>query len=248
MDARVARRPVYELSICPRQVVVFMSAVALFLLLMHSLVMYAKVVLGYGRLFGMVRMFDMLGEANAPSWYGSMTLLVCALLLGVVARVKLLQGDRFRWHWLGLALLFVLLSLDEGAMLHETVQWALTTNVRQTDPAYNLINILYTSVLALLVLVVTLRFLAALPVRTRKLFVLSGVVFIGGAIAVDYVGEVIRNERAGGATLLYAVVNGIEEGMEMAGVTLFVYALLDYLRDESGRVTFGLPGPRQAPP
>lgn len=244
MDARVTSRPVYELSICPRQVAVFMAAVLLFLLLMHGLVMYAKVVLGHGRLLGLVRMFDVLTEANAPSWYGSMTLLMCALLLGVVARVKQQQGDRFRRHWLGLALLFVLLSLDEGAMVHETVQWALTTNVRQTDPAYNIINILYTSVLALVVLVVMLRFLAALPVRTRRLFVLAGAVFVGGGIAVDYVGEVIRNEHGGGATLVYAVVNGIEEGMEMAGVVLFVYALLDYLKDESGRVTFGLPGPR----
>jgi hypothetical protein len=156
------------------------------------------------------------------------------MLLGLIASIKLQQGDRFRWHWTGLAFLFVLLSADETAMIHESVQWALTRGTDRTQAAYSFANVLYASVLVFTVLVLTLHFLAALPRRTALLFLGAGAFFVGGGLVVDYIGEVLRNQFNGADTVGYAVVTGIEELLEMLGVVVFVYALLDYLRDESG--------------
>ena len=224
----------YELKVSPERVAFAMGAIAVLLLLMHALVMYAKLGLGHKRLLGLVRMFDLFEEANLPTWYCSATLLGSALLLGLIGVVKLQQQDRFRWHWFGLALLFVLLSADETAMIHESVQWVLTRGMHHTQQGYSITNVLYATVLVCVVLALTLHFLAALPRRTTVLFVASGAVFVGGGLVIDFVGEVLRNEHAGAKTVAYAVVTGIEELLEMLGVVVFVYALLDYLRDDTG--------------
>lgn len=234
MSAVPNRQTPLELKVSPERVALTMAAIALLLLLMHALVMYAKLGLGHNRLLGLVRMFDLFQEANLPTWYCSATLLGCALLLGLIGVVKLQQQDRFRWHWFGLASLFVLLSADETAMIHESVQWVLTRGMHHTQQAYSLVNVLYATVLVCVVLALTLHFLAALPRRTAVLFVASGAVFVGGGLGVDFVGEVLRNEHAGADTVAYAVVTGVEELLEMLGVAAFAYALLDYLRDETG--------------
>jgi hypothetical protein len=244
MDSRSAEVAPSDLYVSPARVAAAMSAVVVFLLLMHAAVMYAKIILGHRRLYGLVRMFDVLAEANVPTWYSSMMLLGCAALLGVIARIKAVQGDPFKLHWLGLALLFVFLSMDEAAMVHETLQWALTSDVERSDAYFSLANIVFTSLLAVVVLLVSFRFVRALPRRTGVLFVSAGALFLGGGIGVDYVGEVIRNMHDGGETLIYAIVNGAEEALEMAGIVVFAYALLDYLKVDSDGVKFMLTGRR----
>ena len=236
----------YGLSLSPARFALGLLSIAVLLALMHIGVMYAKLVLGHKRLLGLVRMFDLFQEANLPTWYSSALLLGCALLLGLIAGIKLRQHNRFRWHWLGLALLFVLLSMDESAMIHETVQWALTHNVAPTDRYYSIANILYATVLVVVVGLTCLRFLAALPRRTALLFIAAGALFIGGGLVVDYVGEVLRNQHAGADSIGYAVVTGIEETLEMFGIVLFIYALLDYLSDDGGRVWLTLPADSRA--
>lgn len=232
-----------ELSFRPRQVAVSLAAVVAFLMTMHLAVTYARFVLGREHVFGLVRMFDVVAEANVPSWWSSVLLLICAALLGVVARIAFVQRDRYRWHWLALGLLFVLLSLDEAAMIHEAVQAMLRRDLSRGDAEHTLASILYTSLLATIAFVGSARFLAALPRRTAGLFVLAGAMFVAGAIGVDFLGELHKSEN-GSENLVYALTSGLEEAMEMLAVTLFIYALLDHLQDASGRVTLLLPGRR----
>src|SRR5690606_1736254 len=59
-------------------------------------------------------------EESIPTWYSSLALFLAASLLGWIALIKLIHREPFRVYWLGLALIFVYLSADEGAALHET--------------------------------------------------------------------------------------------------------------------------------
>jgi len=70
-----------------------------------------------------------------------------------------------------------------------------------------------------------------LPAQTRWLFILSGCIFVGGAVGVEmstdwYADEDLLN------TLAYNLWNTVEEGMEMAGVVLLIHALLKYVNQE----------------
>src|SRR5437016_578643 len=55
-------------------------------------------------LLGLARKFNLNDEMNFPTWYQSSTLLLSAILLGLIASVKKIAGGRYLWHWRALAL------------------------------------------------------------------------------------------------------------------------------------------------
>ncbi len=198
------------------------------LILAHFFVTYAKYVLGRDHLLGLERMFNVLKEANAPSWFSSSLLLVCAALLGVIAVAERASGRRRAAQWALLSGVFVFLSLDESAMVHETVQDVLRRGMEAGQPLFAATSVAFPLLLALAVLLSSLRLLRTLPRRTAKWFLLAGAVFVGGAVGVDYLGE-LHKIAYGDENLGYGMWNGLEESLEMSGVVLMVHALLDYL-------------------
>lgn len=79
----------------------------------------SKYLLGHGRLFGFVPLFDLNGEANIPAWFSAMGLLTASLLLALIASATRTTAGRYVRHWWGLALVFAYVSLDEAASIHE---------------------------------------------------------------------------------------------------------------------------------
>ena len=69
-----------------------------------------------------------------------------------------------------------------------------------------------------------------LPVATRLGFIVSGPLFIGGALGFELVGGRYA-ELHGRDNLTYNMIATMEESLEMAGVIGFIYALLKYLAD-----------------
>lgn len=163
------------------------------------------------------QLFDVDEEDAVPTWYSSSALLLTAGLLFLISRRK--RADRDRWvrYWYGLTLAFVALSLDEVAGLHETLN-------SQVDYSWAIPGGIGAAVFGL----TYLRFLWHLPTRTRWLFVLSGWVFLGGAVGVEMSTDWYKDEDLLN-TLAYNLWNTVEEGMEMGGVVLFIHALLDYM-------------------
>ena len=161
--------------------------------------------------------FDVDEEDSLPTWYSTTALLLASVLLLLISRRKRIDQDPWVRYWYGLTLAFVALSMDEVAGLHETLN--------------SLIDFSWTipgGILAALFGLAYLRFLFHLPSRTRWLFILSGIIFVTGAVVVErstdwYDDEDLLN------TLPYNLWNALEEGLEMGGVVLFIYALLEYM-------------------
>ena len=166
--------------------------------------------------------FDVDKEDSLPTWYSTSTLLLASVLLFLIARRK--RADRNPWlrYWYGLSLAFAALSMDEVAGVHETLNTAL-------DITWEIVG----GIAAAWFGVAYRRFLFHLPARTGWLFVISGCVFVGGAVGVEWSTEWYE-ERQLLDTLAYNLWNAVEEGMEMAGVVLFIYALLDYMGQGQG--------------
>ncbi len=69
------------------------------------------------------------------------------------------------------------------------------------------------------------------------LFILSGTIFISGAILMElFEGNYV--ESYGFSDIYYLVFVPIEETMEMIGLSLFIYALLLYLEMQFGNLNF----------
>ena len=127
-----------------------------------------------------------------------------------------------------LALGFVILSVDEASSLHETLMKPIGVSV-----AGDLFYFKWLGpgiVVVALVGLSYLPFLLALPRRLGALFLASGIVFVAGAVGAEWIGsEMSRDRPDAHATWAYQIEVIVEEGLEMTGIALFIYALLLYI-------------------
>lgn len=234
-DGAPARPPGSLIDIeLPAKRVLFVLMTIICALMIISLGTYQLILMGEGQGFAwsirnnIIRLFNVDWEANVPTWYSSIALFAVAVLVIYIVSLKP-PGDRYLWHWKLLAAAFVYLSLDEFAQLHETVN-------RPIREAFNTDGFLYYPwvVVAALCLVVFVavyaRFLWHLPPRTRWLFILSGAIFVSGAIVIESLSSYYET-RHGIKSLSYQLAMTVEEFCEMTGVAIFIYALLEYINE-----------------
>jgi hypothetical protein len=160
-------------------------------------------------------------EANVPTWFASSLLLSCAIAAANIAAnvVALPTCSRPRSWWL-VATAFGWASLDEAAELHEHLGGLFGTG-----------GVLYfdwvvSAAVVLLALAMLLwPWLRDLPRTTRWRLLLAGCVYFGGALVLELpLGW--WTERYGADTLGYAMIDWVEETMELAGAILMLRALL----------------------
>ncbi|MFT7687181.1 MAG: hypothetical protein ACI9FB_002533 [Candidatus Azotimanducaceae bacterium] len=159
-----------------------------------------------------LQLFELDEENNLPTWFSSYLLLNNAIVLWVIAGSC---SDKYRFHWMVLAVGFLVLSIDEVAGLHETFNTAIDTNWA-----------IFGGLIVLILGVSYLRFLWSLPRRLTFLFILSGSIFIGGAIGVELLSEDLDEE-----TMTYAYATAVEEGMEMLGALMFLITNLKEMKN-----------------
>jgi hypothetical protein len=189
---------------------------------------------GHDRLLGLVRLFDLNGEGNVPAWFSSALLLVAAGLLALIAHARREIGAPYALHWAGLALIFLALSLDETASIHEMAGRVLRPALRASGVLAFTWVIPGGAVVAFLGLVY-LRFVNRLPPETRRLVVLAGGLYVGGVLGLELVGSYLAY-RWGEDSLAFLAEVVVEETMEMAGAVVFIRALLGYLATDVGEV------------
>ncbi len=166
-------------------------------------------------------------EGNLPTWYSSTLLLLCSLQLALIATAKTERKAPFARHWWGLAAMFLYISMDETAQVHENAGHWFDFN----GPLYYG-WVIPASAVVLVVGVCYLKFLWHLPRRTRTQFILSGVIYVGGALGLDFVlGYWV--DQAGTKNFTYGLIDLVQEAMEILGASLFLCSLTEYLR--SGR-------------
>lgn len=160
------------------------------------------------------QIFDVDEEDSFPTWYSASALLLTAVVLWINATSHREAKHSHTWHWYGLSVGFLLLSVDEIAGMHETLNsliemsWAIPGGV-----------------LVLFLAGVYLAFLIQLERKTAIQFVIGGALFVGGAVGVELLTEpYLENDELN--TLAYNLWTALEEAMEMGGVIVFLNALL----------------------
>jgi hypothetical protein len=189
-----------------------------------------------------LRIFDVGEERSIPTWFESIQFLLCSMLLAVIAVAKKRRGDRYSLHWGVLSVILLLLSLDEVASIHEAIGQQsenLLHSVTGLTPggAIKFFWVVPGAILALIVLLAYLRFLADLPRSTRRSFLFAGALFVLGALGLEMLSAQVSSSSEGIANLFGSAIPKImiglqtcvEEMFEMLGLTAFVYALLAYI-------------------
>ena len=175
------------------------------------------------------RLFNLDGEANIPSWYSSSTLLIASALLATVALFKARYKAPYHRHWKFLAVIFLYISMDEAAVIHEMLNKPLRL-IFNTEGHVDSPWVVIAGLCLIFLAFTYARFLLHLPSKIRYLFVISGVVFLTGAIGAEFVSFHGQPQPATN-TLSYQIPMTVEEFLEMAGVAIFIYAILLYLNE-----------------
>jgi hypothetical protein len=192
---------------------------------------------GADELFGQVpptafavayRLFDADREANVPTWFSAALLLLIALLCLGVSTVLRDRSAPLRWYWVGLAVVFAYLSVDELAGIHEELIPRLSLVV-EARGALTYPWIIVAAPLVAVFAVVYVRFLRRVPSRTAGLLLLAGGLYVGGALGLEAGGGLIVDED-GEITLGYVLVTSAEELLEMTGASVCLYAVADHAR------------------
>lgn len=167
------------------------------------------------------QLFDVDQENNLPTWYSAFLLLVASGLLWLCARNKKAEGDSLSGQWHVLAIGFLLMSVDEVAGVHESINSVI--EITWAIPA---------AFMAAMIGLAFIPFLLQLPRRTALGFALAGAIYLGGAVGVEIIGNSLHVQNLRD-TLQYNLVTLVEETLEMLGVILFIAMLLRYLGGES---------------
>lgn len=237
VDAQVSRSAIgVPFEVSPRCVLWSLLAVVAVLASTSLAVQWLHHGGGYSVPTTLLRRLDLDGENNIPTWFSSAILAIAGILLTVIARAKFQLRQPYVLHWAGLALIFVGLSLDETASLHEAAG-ALVRRLLDTSGALYSAWVIPAMVFLVMFGAIYLRFLLSLPRRTAAWFVFAGLLFVGGALGLEMVGWHYRypmhalnpTDWDASKNFTYALINHAEEVLEMTGTIVFIYALLCYI-------------------
>ena len=170
-----------------------------------------------------IKFFWVSEEGRIPTWYSACALLFCALLLSVISFLKRQSRDPYFWNWVGIAAIFALMSLDEAICIHEEIGGIFRIKFSIFEFGWVTLGI----ALVLIFGILYLRFTLNLQKRTKYLFMVACFIYVGGALGLEIVGVAYKYNY--GHTMTYSIIATIVEVLEMSGIVIFIYALLDYI-------------------
>jgi hypothetical protein len=170
-------------------------------------------------------------ELAIPPWYSGCVMFLCALLALILAwRAKAIGNRDFFW-WIVLGLGLFYMSADEMAAIHERLMNVVSQHI-QTSGLFTFSWLVVGIPAVALVGLLFVPFLLRQQPRTRWLLILSGGIFLSGAIGCEMLGGLAASTYGTFNTLPYLLASTLEELLEFAGFTLLAVTLLLRLRDD----------------
>lgn len=176
---------------------------------------------------GFVRFFDLNKEKNAPALFSTFGLFLSGAALFTTAFQEY-RLKRFSWFTLGI--IFLLLSYDELFSFHEDLIKPVRNYLNVSGYLYFAWVIPYGIATAILA-VLFYKFLKALPHKTKWLMVLSGFIYVLGALGFELLGGKQYVSDGEVQTITFRILYTIEESLEMIAIILFLNTIIDYLKN-----------------
>lgn len=192
-------------------------------------------------LFGVLTLFNLNAENGFASWWSAFNLAFAAGLAALVAHHMGRTSSMQRILWLGLAVIMLLLSIDEIAQVHERVNKAQFVFGVLFDGLPSRPWVIFGLAFAGLVALASIPLLLALPRRVAGLIVLSGAILVAGAVGLELIAAVLEDGGASVYSLPVMTLILIEETMEMGAIALFNIVLFNNLLPAGLGVRFAQP-------
>lgn len=177
--------------------------------------------------------FDLDAESNIPTWYQAALLGLIAGVLFSTATVAKRSRAGHVLHWRGLAVTFVVLSLDEVAQLHELLGGRQDAPGSRLTDLFGLRDLVYFDWVAagvafvLILGVLLLPLFLRLPRRTLVLLTTAAGLYLLGAVGFETLAGDYGRDLTGDP-MTYSLIVAAEEGLEGLGSVIAIYGFLAY--------------------
>ncbi len=189
-------------------------------------------------LWGLTQKFNFDSADSLPNFFQTTTMLLSTLWLWLITKVKQSGQDEFTNYWRVLTATFFLLALDETTNLHTMTAKPLRELLQASNFLY-FTWVVWGIAFALLFVAAYYKFLRALPARMRNQLLWAGAIFLSGAVGMEMVGGQLHTVY-GIESAIVAAAAILEEVLEMIGILLFNYALLNYLAAQTQMLPINL--------
>lgn len=175
---------------------------------------------------GFINLLDVGLEQSIPTYFSSINLLLASILLYVLFRHEKINMQKGTNYWLFLSILFLILSTDESASIHEKFgkvhDYLAYKNIIPTifeSHTWLALGIPFVVIFGLGII----PFLKLLPRATLYYFIFAGAVFVIGAVGFEYLGYVMLSTDfvESDGDIIYQMRRIFEEGFEMYGIAIF---------------------------
>lgn len=173
----------------------------------------------FGKYFSLIR------EYNVPNWYISTTIYFNAFLLLFIYLVKKRLKDPFKNYWLALSLMFFYISLDEAVQIHEYLSELTPLN---WGGFFYYDWVVPFGILTVFTGILFIKFINQFNFKDKKLIVLSGSLYVFGALIMDMVLGYYHH-NFGNKNFTYSMIDTFEESLENIGMNIFLFFLITYL-------------------
>lgn len=215
-----------------------LTAATLLLLAASVAGQVSKYMLGHDVALGLIRLFYLDNEGNIPAFFSTLLLLIASLLLALIATFKKTFQDTYHLHWIVLSFVLFSMAIDEACDIHgmfNNLGWWITG--QRTGGIFHNGWVMFGMALPLIVAFSFLKFFLHLPNRAKIQFAASAVTFLSGAVGMEILGGLysasqgVSASQGGVKDFQYSMFVTVEEGLEMAGVIIFINALLSYIHE-----------------
>ncbi len=211
----------------PKRVLRFLVAILLILIVAQVTGLIVNYVLGHGRLYGLIPLFDFNTEQNIPTLFNTLLFIINALLLWMIWKNREIS-PKYHWIWLFLAVIFLLLAADEFCELHEMLTEPFHSKLETSGILYYAWVIPY-GIAALLLAFFFLPVWWRLEPKIRLLFAVSAVLYISGSIVLEMIGGREFEKLGDQLNLKCGIYATFEESLEMGGLILFIFSQMRLL-------------------
>jgi len=244
MSSNISPPPPLRLQLDHARIIPWLWAMMAALLALSVTGNIIRATTGHETALGLVPLFDVDREQSVPTFFSACLLLGASGLLALAAAGERARRAPFAKHWGGLAAGFLYLATDEVAGLHEQFgPFARFLIPEDFSASLHRCWVISGVIGVALVSGLYARFVWHLPAAARGEFLRAGLTYLGGAIGVEVFSTIYWEPHPTGWS--HSALPTLEEGMEMAGVILFIGALLRHLA--GAKLAVAIAQPASAP-
>tara|TARA_B100000787_G_scaffold75282_1_gene55458 strand:+ start:567 stop:1181 length:615 start_codon:yes stop_codon:yes gene_type:complete len=161
-------------------------------------------------------------EMTIPAWYQGLLLMACAISIIINDLIIKLPLNKY---CILFSIIFITLSIDEVITIRERIEGFYYKYFLNRGYILSFEHDLIFSflVLSLIILIayISIKFLSLHNNYNRKLFILSGFIYVFGALGLDLIGSNFEDKMS----LIYQISTMLEELFEMIGLIIFLHVM-----------------------